>query len=43
MQMILELALGDEKQHHQVDGYAIQRLELNPFARTTDCSDDIRN
>jgi len=43
MQVLLELALWDEEQHHQMDWFTIQSFELNPFTRTSESSDDFRN
>ena len=40
--MLLELALRHEEQHHQIDRFAVQRVELNSFARTSNRPDHFR-
>jgi hypothetical protein len=42
VQMLLELALRHEEQHHQIDRFAVQRVELNSFARTSNRPDHFR-
>ena len=32
VKVFLELPLRNQEKHHQVDQFAIQRVELNPFA-----------
>ena len=43
VQMLLKLALRHQKQHHQIDWFAVQRVKLNSFARTSNRPDHFTN
>ena len=43
MQVLLELTLWDEEQHHEKDWFTIQSFELNPFTRTSESANNFRN
>ena len=40
MQVLLELTLWDEKEHHQMDWLTIQSFEFNTSARTSNDTND---
>ena len=43
VEVFLELTLGNEEKHDEIYRLIIERVEVDPFLRATQCTDDFRD